>query len=112
MYNAIKDYLEERLAMTDISSPYLFVGQKTKNNGGKPLNRNFCNRLLDKYKDLCKSTKLHPHLLRAYFCSNALHNAGYKIDQVANQAGHSSLNTTKKYLVSNQEDLVTLANKL
>ncbi len=34
------------------------------------------------------------------------------IEQVANQAGHSSLNTTKGYLVSKQDDLLTLANKL
>ena len=39
-------------------------------------------------------------------------NAGYTIDQVANQAGHSSLNTTKGYLVTDREDLLTLANKL
>lgn len=111
MYDAIKDYLEERETL-NIDSPYLFVGQKTGSNGGKPLNRNFCNRLLDKYKDLCKISKLHPHMLRSYFCSNALHNAGYSIDQVANQAGHSSLNTTKGYLVTDKEDLKTLANRL
>lgn len=110
MYDAIVEYLEER---NDINTdnPYLFVGQKNKNTK-KPLNRNFCNRLLDKYKELCKIAKLHPHLLRAFFCSNALHNAGYSIDQVANQAGHSSLNTTKGYLVTTQEDLLTLSNKL
>lgn len=110
MYDAIVEYLEERSAIkTD--NPYLFLGQKNKNTK-KPLNRNFCNRLLDKYKDLCKIAKLHPHLLRAFFCSNALHNAGYSIEQVANQAGHSSLNTTKQYLVTEQEDLISLANKL
>lgn len=110
MYDAIVEYLEERSAIkTD--NPYLFLGQKNKNKK-KPLNRNFCNRLLDKYKDLCKIAKLHPHLLRAFFCSNALHNAGYSIEQVANQAGHSSLNTTKQYLVTEQEDLISLANKL
>lgn len=111
MYDALVDFLEERKAM-NIDSPYLFVGQKTKNNGGKPLNRNFCNRLLNKYKNICKMDKLHPHLLRSYFCTNALHNAGYSIDQVANQAGHSSLNTTKGYLVTTHNDLVTLSNKL
>lgn len=111
MYDAIKDYLDERLTI-NINSPYLFVGQKTKNNGGKPLNRNFCNRLLNKYKELCKIAKLYPHLLRSFFCSHALHDAGYTIDQVANQAGHSSLNTTKKYLVTDQEDLLSLANRL
>lgn len=110
MYDAIVEYLEERLTIkTD--NPYLFLGQKNKNTK-KPLNRNFCNRLLDKYKELCKIAKLHPHLLRAFFCTNALHNAGYSIEQVANQAGHSSLNTTKQYLVTEQEDLISLANKL
>lgn len=111
MYNSIKEYLEERNSM-NISSPYLFIGQKTTNSDPKPLNRNFCNRLLNKYKDICKINNLHPHLLRAYFCSNALHNAGYSIDQVANQAGHSSLNTTKKYLFTKKDDLISLANKL
>ncbi len=110
MYDALTDYLEERLAIkTD--NPYLFLGQKNKNTKG-PLNRNFCNRLLNKYKDLCKIAKLHPHSLRAFFCTNALHNAGYSIEQVANQAWHSSLNTTKEYLVTEQEDLVSLENKL
>ena len=71
-----------------------------------------CNRLLNKYKSLCNIENLHPHLLRAFFCSNALHNAGYSIDQVANQAGHSSLNTTKRYLITDKEDLKVLANKL
>lgn len=84
IYDALSDYLEERNAIkTD--NPYLFIGQKNKNTK-KPLNRNFCNRLLDKYKDICKSVNLHPHILRSFFCSNALHNAGYSIEQVANQA--------------------------
>lgn len=110
MYDAISEYMEERNTIkTD--NPYLFVGQKNKNTR-KPLNRNFCNRLLNKYKELCKTVKLHPHLLRSYFCSNALHNAGYTIDQVANQAGHSSLNTTRGYLYTDTENLVSLANKL
>lgn len=110
MYDALVSYLEIRNSIKT-ENPYLFLGQKNKNTI-KPLNRNFCNRLLDKYKDLCRIAILHPHLLRSYFCSNALHNAGYSIEQVANQAGHSSLNTTKGYLVTEQDDLVTLANKL
>lgn len=61
---------------------------------------------------MCNIDNLHPHLLRAYFCSNAIHNASYSIEQVANQAGHSSLNTTRGYLVTEHEDLVSLANKL
>lgn len=110
MYNALKDYLDERQNM-NIKKPYLIIGQKNKQTQ-KPLNRNFCNRLLNKYKEICKINYLHPHLLRSYFCSNALHNAGYTIEQVANQAGHSSLNTTKGYLVSEQKDLLKLSNLL
>ena len=110
MYNALKDYLDERQNM-NIKNPYLIIGQKNKQTQ-KPLNRNFCNRLLNKYKEICKINYLHPHLLRSYFCSNALHNAGYTIEQVANQAGHISLNTTKGYLVSEQKDLLKLSNLL
>ena len=84
MYDALLDYLEERLAM-DTDNPHLFVGQKTMKNK-EPLRRNFCNRLLNKYKELCNIKILFPHLLRSFFCTNALHNAGYSIDQVANQA--------------------------
>lgn len=110
MYDALQDYLEERKNLK-IKNSYLFIGQKNKNTL-EPLNRNFCNRLLNKYKNICKIDKLHPHLLRAFFCSNALHNAGYTIEQVANQAGHSSLNTTKEYLYTEKKDLLTLSNKL
>ena len=111
MYDALQDYLEERAAM-NIKNPYLFIGQKNQNTL-EPLNRNFCNRLLNKYKEICKiKGKLYPHLLRDFFCSNALHNAGYTIEQVANQAGHSSLNTTRIYLHTEDEDLLTLSNKL
>ena len=111
MYDALQDYLEERKSM-NIKNPYLFIGQKNKNTL-EPLNRNFCNRQLEKYKDICNiKGKLYPHLLRDFFCSNALHNAGYTIEQVANQAGHSSLNTTRVYLHTEDEDLLTLSNKL
>lgn len=84
MYDAIVDYLKER-KKNNISSPYLFVGQKTNNTNNKPLDRNFANRLLAKYNKHCKIAKLYPHLLRSFFCVNAL-SAGYTIDQVANQA--------------------------
>ena len=110
MYDALSSYLEIRKSIKTENS-YLFLGQKNINTK-KPLNRNFCNRLLDKYKGLCKLAKLHPHLLRSYFCTNALHTAGYSIEQVAAQAGHSSLNTTKAYLATKKEDLISLANNL
>lgn len=110
MYDALVDYLKIRKEIkTD--NPYLFIGNKNKKTK-EPLSRNFGNRLLDKYKEICNIGKLHPHLLRSYFCNNALYNAGYSIVQVANQAGHYSLNTTRGYITNEQEDLFELANKL
>ena len=110
MYFAIKDYLEERQQI-NTKNPYLFVSQKSINTK-KPVNRNFCNRLLDKYKYICKLNELHPHLLRHFYGTNALHNAGYTIEQVASQMGHSNINTTKEYLDTEKEDMMALANKL
>lgn len=110
MYFAIKDYLEERQQI-NTKNPYLFISQKSINTK-KPVNRNFCNRILNKYKDLCKLEELHPHLLRHFYGSNALHNAGYTIEQVASQMGHSNINTTKEYLDTEKEDMMALANKL
>lgn len=110
MYFAIKDYLEERQQI-NTKNPYLFISQKSINTK-KPVNRNFCNRILNKYKNLCKLEELHPHLLRHFYGSNALHNAGYTIEQVASQMGHSDINTTKQYLDTEKEDMMALANKL
>ena len=62
MYDALSSYLEVRKSIKTENN-YLFLGQKNVNTK-KPLNRNFCNRLLDKYKELCKLANLHPHLLR------------------------------------------------
>lgn len=110
MYDALVDYLKFRKEIkTD--NPYLFIVNKNKNTK-EPLSRNFGNRLLDKYKEICNIGKLHPHLLRAYFYNNTLHNAKYSIVQVANQAGHYSLNTTRGYITNEGEDLFKLANKL
>lgn len=112
MYYALQEYLEERNKI-DTKNPYLFIGQKNIKTT-KPLNRIFCNRILNKYNDGKDKIKdLHPHKLRASFCTFALKIAGYDIKEVASQAGHNSLNTTKEYLGdTDKESLLTKANKL
>ena len=110
MYLAIVDYLKERNKITTIN-PYVFVSQISVKSDN-PVNRNFCNRILDQYKKRCNLNELHPHLLRHFFGTNALHNAGYSIEQVASQMGHSDINTTKQYLDTKKEDIMALANKL
>lgn len=110
MYLAIENYLSERNKI-ETENPYVFVSQKSLNTT-QPVNRNFCNRILEKYKNSCNLDDLHPHLLRHYFGSNAIHNAGYSIEQLAAQMGHSNINTTKQYLDTKKEDMMDLANKL
>jgi len=109
MYDAISQYIDERQQI-NTENPYLFLGQKNKNTLS-PLSRNFGNRLLKKYNKICNIGKLHPHILRAYFCTRAL-KIGYSIAQVADQAGHSSLNTTKGYIGVKIEDMISLSNKM
>ena len=108
---AIKDYLRNERDLIKTNNPSLFIGQKNKHTK-EPYNINYANRLLNKYKKILNLDVLYPHLLRSYFCTTAIHKAGYSIDQVAHQAGHSSLNTTKGYIMTAQPEIRELANKL
>ena len=110
MFKAIEEYLEERKKL-NINGPYLFAGKKTNFYQGKPLNRNFVNRILDKYCKLVNLNNIHPHSLRSYFCTRAS-KAGYTLLQIASQAGHSSINTTRRYIGKDTENLHTLSNKI
>ena len=84
MYDALSDYLEERNAIKT-ENPYFFIGQKNIKNK-KPMLRSVCNRILDTYKPERVNFRLYPHLLRSLFCTNAIHIAGYTMDQLADQA--------------------------
>jgi len=42
------------------------------------------------------SAKITPHQLRHFYCTNAIEK-GLSIHEVANQAGHSNINTTLLY---------------
>lgn len=85
--NALKAYLKHRDEYnTSQNSNYLFVSQKR----GK-LDRTTVNRIFNQFDD-----KITPHQLRHFFCSNALEK-NMSIHEVANQAGHSSVQTTLLY---------------
>lgn len=59
-------------------------------------------KLLNYIKKSCSETDflarysdiITPKMLRHYFCSHALDTGDYKIHEVANQAGHSNVQTT------------------
>ena len=53
-----------------------------------------------------------PKMLRHYFCSHALDTGDYKIHEVANQAGHSNVQTTLIYSNPSARQMKEKANKL
>lgn len=79
---AVREYLKVR----NKDSKYLFLSRCNRR-----INRTVINKMFKKYSDI-----MTPHMLRHFFCSNALE-AGYSIHEVANQAGHSNVNTTLLY---------------
>ena len=95
--HAIREYLKVR----DSDSPYLFVSRQS----GK-LNPSRINQIFNQYSDV-----ITPKTLRHYFCSNALE-SGYSIHEVANQAGHSNVQTTLIYSNPTAKEMKEKANQL
>ncbi len=94
---AIREYLKVR----DSDSPYLFVSRQS----GK-MNPSRINQIFNQYSDV-----ITPKTLRHFFCSNALEN-GYSIHEVANQAGHSNVQTTLIYSNPTAKEMKEKANRL
>lgn len=95
--HAIRKYLKVRQS----DSPYLFVSRQS----GK-MNPSRINQIFNQYSDV-----ITPRTLRHYFCSNALE-AGYSIHEVANQAGHSNVQTTLIYSNPSAKEMKEKANRL
>ena len=94
---AIREYLKERNA----DSPYLFASRQCAK-----LSASRINQIFNQYSDT-----ITPKTLRHFFCSNALEN-GYSIHEVANQAGHSNVQTTLIYNNPSAKQMKEKANKL
>ena len=95
--NAIREYLKERQS----DSPYLFVSRQSEK-----LDASRINQIFNRYSDT-----ITPKTLRHYFCSHALEN-GYTIHEVANQAGHSNVQTTLIYSNPSAKEMKDKANRL
>lgn len=93
--NSLREYLKEREEyLTSSNSDYLFISRKRDR-----LDRTSVNRIAKQF-----SNKITPHQLRHYFCTNALEK-GFSIHEVANQAGHSNINTTLIYTNPDKDKL-------
>ena len=96
--HAIMEYLKERRS----ESPYLFVSRQSEK-----LSPSRINQIFNQYSDV-----ITPKMLRHYFCSNALDTGEYRIHEVANQAGHSNIQTTLIYSNPSAKQMKEKANKL
>lgn len=96
--HAIREYLKVRRS----ESPYLFVSRQSEK-----LSPSRINQIFNQYSDI-----ITPKMLRHYFCSNALDTGEYRIHEVANQAGHSNIQTTLIYSNPSAKLMKEKANKL
>lgn len=96
--NAVKEYLIE---CPNTGRPYLFMSRR-----GDQLSRGQVNRICNDYSDT-----ITPHVLRHFYCSAAIE-AGFSINEVANQAGHSNVHTTLLYTNPTREKMKEKANLL
>lgn len=88
-----------------VESEYLFHNSK-----GEILNPSTINRVFDEFS--AEGYHIHPHMLRHFFCYNALESGAYTINEVSNQAGHTSIKTTLRYLNPNLEKIKEKAELL
>lgn len=99
--SAIREYKKS----DNVESEYLF-----HNSRGKILNPSTINKVFDDFS--VEGYHIHPHMLRHFFCYNALESGAYSINEVSNQAGHTSIKTTMRYLNPNLDAIKKKAELL
>lgn len=99
--SAIREYQKS----DRVESEYLFHNSK-----GKMLNPSTINKVFDEFS--VEGYHIHPHMLRHFFCYNALESGAYSINEVSNQAGHTSIKTTMRYLNPNLDAIKKKAELL
>lgn len=99
--SAIREYQKS----DQVESEYLFHNSK-----GKMLNPSTINKVFDEFS--VEGYHIHPHMLRHFFCYNALESGAYSINEVSNQAGHTSIKTTMRYLNPNLDAIKKKAELL
>ena len=99
--SAIREYQKS----DQVESEYIFHNSK-----GKMLNPSTINKVFDEFS--VEGYHIHPHMLRHFFCYNALESGAYSINEVSNQAGHTSIKTTMRYLNPNLDAIKKKAELL
>ena len=101
----LNDYLKHNRTKENygdnINSDYIFISNRSNK-----LTTSRINQIFDEYND-----KIHPHSLRHYFCTHALE-SDMNLHEIANQAGHSSIQTTMRYTNPTKEAMRSKMNRL
>jgi site-specific recombinase XerD len=96
---AVRDWLAVR---PQSESDHLWVG--VEGDGGDGLTGRTVQRMLRRYAQDAGLDDLTPHILRHTFAKNLV-NRGVGLEKVASLLGHSSLNTTRIYVIPDDHDL-------
>lgn len=103
----IRKILQDWLKRSNPKSPWLFP-----NRYGKGISTRGVFKLVKEYAYQAKlPPETTPHTFRHTFCKNAL-NQRATLDQVAAMAGHSTLDVTKIYVASSQEELQAVVERM
>ena len=102
----LKDYATARKLKRD---GYLFVNI----NNDKPMDRQAVHNIIKKYAGLgkVKLSRAHAHNFRHLFCFRLLEE-GLTLDEVADLAGHTDINTTRIYTRKTKGELMKAINRL
>ena len=104
----VMTYSEGTAQMQKIASGPIFLGKH-----GKPLDRR---RIWERMKKLCPGAgvdpkKVHPHALRHLF-ARLFYNITQDIAKLADLLGHSSIETTRIYIMTSSREHRTILDRL
>ena len=86
-------------------SDYLFIGQK-----GEPIHPRIVQRLMERYGELAGLENVTPHTLRHTYARGLL-DSGASPFEVAKLMGHSSLDSTSRYVMPSEDDLQNVVER-
>jgi integrase/recombinase XerD len=106
----LKDYLADYTTGRNASADdYLFINTRNTN----PMDRQSVHKLIKKYAGICKIklSKAHAHSFRHLYCFRLIEE-GLTLEEVADLAGHTDINTTRIYTRKTKPELMKAVKRL